>query len=326
MNNTIIRPSRRNRYAAPIGGVFIILCLVGFFTVASVCLNATKSLLDNSKAKQEYERMLLPVVIFDPVPFENPVNIDNASLLQYSIWATAMGDKRDQYEYDDNNMMVIPASDVDVAAQQLFGPDVKLEHQSFGDLENSYLYDEDIKSYHVPIITITGFATPKVEEINKVGDAIELKMGYVPPSTILDIDTNGKVGTPAPQKYMIYELHRAKSGWYLYAIKDLPGATLLTGSDAVLPTELPVNSLPQSNVVPEAAGNAQEAASGSSSGEGASDEEAADGEETGEDGSSQADGEESGEESGEGSGEEPEEGSGEDESVSSQEAASELQG
>ena len=72
MNNTIIRPSRRNRYAAPIGGVFIILCLVGFFTVASVCLNATKSLLDNSKAKQEYERMLLPVVIFDPVPFETP--------------------------------------------------------------------------------------------------------------------------------------------------------------------------------------------------------------------------------------------------------------
>ena len=34
----------------------------------------------------------------DAVPFENPVNIDNASLLQYSIWATAMGEKRDQYD------------------------------------------------------------------------------------------------------------------------------------------------------------------------------------------------------------------------------------
>jgi hypothetical protein len=314
MNNTILRPGRRNRYAAPIGGVFIILCLVGFFTVASVCLNATKSLLDNSKAKQEYEKMLLPVVIFDPVPFENPVNIDNASLLQYSIWATAMGDKRDQYEYDDNNMMVIPASDVDVAALELFGPDVKLEHQSFGDLENSYLYDEDIKSYHVPIITVTGFATPKVEEINKVGDTIELKMGYVPPSTILDIDTNGKVGTPEPQKYMIYELHRAKSGWYLYAIKDLPGTTLITGSDAVLPTELPVSSLPQSDVVPEAAGNAQEAASGSSSDGGSSSEEEA---------SSSGGEDDTGEE---GDGEEDEEGEGEQSTSSSEESAPELQG
>lgn len=296
MNNTIIRPSRRNRYAAPIGGVFTILCLVGFFTVASVCLNATKSLLDNSKAKQEYERMLLPVVIFDPVPFENPVNIDNASLLQYSIWATAMGDKRDQYEYDDNNMMVIPASDVDVAAQQLFGPDVKLEHQSFGDLENSYLYDEDIKSYHVPIITITGFATPKVEEIHKDGDVIELTMGYVPPSTILDIGADGEVGSPEPQKYMIYELHRARTGWYLYAVKDLPGATLLTGSDAMLPTELPISSLPQSDVVPEVAGNAQDAASAgqSEAEDGSSDEGASsEGEAAGEDGGEDAEGEES---------------------------------
>ena len=85
MNQSIFRSGRRNRYAAPIGGVFIILCFVGFFTVASFCLDATKDLLDNSKRKQEFETMLLPVVIFDPVPFENPVNIDNASLLQYSI-------------------------------------------------------------------------------------------------------------------------------------------------------------------------------------------------------------------------------------------------
>ena len=43
MNRAIFRAGRRNRYAAPIGGVFIILCLVGFFTVASFCLNTTKS-------------------------------------------------------------------------------------------------------------------------------------------------------------------------------------------------------------------------------------------------------------------------------------------
>ena len=211
--SSIFHSSRRNRYAAPIGGVFIILCFVGFFTVASFCLNITKGLLDNSRKKQEYETMLLPVVIFDPVPFEDPVNIDNASLLQYCIWATALGDKREQYEYDDNNMVVIPASDIDVTALRLFGPDVKLDHRSFGDLENSYLYEEDIRSYHVPIITMTGFATPKVEEINKTsGDVIELKMGYVPPSTILDLDASGNIQEPEPQKYMIYELHRGRSG------------------------------------------------------------------------------------------------------------------
>lgn len=295
MKHTIFRQGRRSRYAAPIGGVFIILCLVGFFTVAGICFNATKNLLDNSGKKKEYQRMLLPVVIFDPVPFENPVNIDNASLLRYSIWAAAMGEKRDQYEYDDNNMMIIPASDIDVAAQRLFGPDVKLEHKSFGDLQDSYLYNEEIRSYHVPIITVSGFATPKVEEINKVGDAIELKMGYVPPSTILDLNEEG-VGSPEPQKYMIYELHKARSGWYLYAIKDLPGATLLTGSDAMLPTDLPMASIPTSDVVPELAASGSEGPASSQEGPGSEGGSSAEGEGEGE----PEDGED-GEDGGEGS-------------------------
>lgn len=291
MDRPIFRSGRRNRYAAPIGGVFIILCFVGFFTVASFCLRTTKSLLDNSRKKQEYETMLLPVVIFDPVPFENPVNIDNASLLQYCIWATAMGDKRDQYEYDDNNMVIIPASDIDVTAQRLFGPDVKLDHRSFGDLENSYLYEEEIRSYHVPIITMTGFATPKVEEINKTSaDVIELKMGYVPPSTILDLDAQGNLQDPEPQKYMIYELHRARSGWYLYAVKDLPGAGLVPG-EAMPSIEGPgeeVITAPE--VVPELAGNGLVAPAADGEGE----ENPEDGNAGGEDGEAEGEGENDG--------------------------------
>ncbi len=316
MNRAIFRAGRRNRYAAPIGGGFIILCLVGFFTVASFCLNTTKSLLDNSARKKEFERMLLPVVIFDPVPFENPVNIDNASLLQYSIWSTAMGEKRSQYEYDDADMMIIPASDIDVAAQQLFGPDVKLEHRSFGDLQDSYLYDEEIRSYHVPIITITGFATPRVEEINKIsGDTVELRMGYVPPSTILNLDEDGNLGNPEPEKYMIYEMHKNRNGWYLYAIKDLPGNGQLVTSD-VMP-DLPGEEISISEVVPEMAGNAvSSSASSAPTEDGSSDEGSSS------DGESEGDGESDGEsEDGESS-----ESSDGEEDPSSEEPPPEMQG
>jgi len=320
MSKTVFHTGRRNHYAAPIGGVFIILCLVGFFTVASFCLNTTKNLLDNSARKKEYERMLLPVVIFDPVPFENPVNIENASLLQYSIWSTAMGEKRSQYEYDDAGMMIIPASDVDVAAQQLFGPDVRLEHRSFGDLQDSYLYEEEIRSYHVPIITVTGFATPRVEEINKMsGDTIELKMGYLPPSTILDLDENGNLGNPEPEKYMIYELHKNRSGWYLYAVKDLPGANQQGTGDVLPPIEVPGEEISISEVVPEMVGNAGSASS--SEGDGSSDKgSSADGEE-GEDPDGDSEDEE-----GDGGSSEGESGSSEEDGSSSEEPPPEMQG
>lgn len=314
--------SRRNRYAAPIGGVFIILCFVGFFTVAGFCLDLTRSLLDNTRKKQEYETMLLPVVIFDPVPFENPVNIDNSSLLQYCIWATAMGEKRDQYEYDDSNMVVIPASDIDVTALRLFGPDVKLDHRSFGDMENSYFYEDDIRSYHVPIITMTGFATPKVEEINKTsGDVIQLKVGYVPPSSILDLNASGQLQDPEPQKYMIYELHRSKNGWYLYAVKATQDAGDMPGGDMMPLPEIPgedVITMP--GVVPELADNAGNVPPPEGEGEEGEDpdEENPDGEDEGED----ADGGDEEDEDGEDEDNEEEDGEGDEDN----EPAPEIQG
>ena len=252
MSSNASNKSSRNRYAAPIGGVFIILCIVGFFTVVAACFNLTRSILDNSSQKQEYEEMLLPVVMFDPPPFEDPVNLRDTDLLQYSIWATVLGEKRDTYEYDDDLSLVVPSSDVDMTAYHLFGPDVTLKHDSFGDYEISYYYEEATKSYHVPVTTMTGFYIPSVEEIVKKGDVIQLKVGYIPPNNALNVDFSGKGNSePAPDKYMTYELHKGKDGYYLYAIKDVEGATFLTGSDAVLPDDLLAQSETGDAAMPE---------------------------------------------------------------------------
>lgn len=225
--------TRASRFAAPIGGVFIILCVIGLVSLISYCFSFTQGLLDNSNAKHDYENMLLPVVMFDPPPFENPTSMRQVDLLMYSVWSTALGSKRDVYEYDDNMSLVIPASDVDMAAFQLFGPEVVLSHSTFGDYEIVYLYDPTTKSYHVPVSALTGFYTPRVEEIVKKNDIIQLKVGYVPPANAMNIDLSGKgVDERKPDKYMIYELRKGKNSEYLYAIRDVEGAGYMTGSDA----------------------------------------------------------------------------------------------
>lgn len=229
MDNITISARRKNRYAAPIGGVFIILCVVGFITILVLLFNLTKNLVDNSAKKQEYERMLLPVVMFDPVPFEDPATFEELPLLQTCIWATLLGENRGGYQYDEMAMMVVPASDVDVTAQKLFGPAVALEHQSFGDYENTYLYDETTRSYHVPVDTMTGFFTPRVMSIDRQGDIISLEVGYIAPSTALEVVFGDEESEQKPVKYMIYELHKTRSGEFLYAIRDIEGATLVPG-------------------------------------------------------------------------------------------------
>lgn len=242
----------RRRYAAPIGGIFIILCLIGLMALIGACFNFTRDILNHAGRKHQYEWMLLPVVMFDPPPFEDAVNFDGLSLLQSSIWATLLGEARDKYDQDDNFMLVVPASDVDVTASNLFGPDVVLNHGSFGDFEISYVYDEDTRSYHVPVDVITPSYTPSVEKITRKGDTLWLRVGYVPPSSVMDITfTNeGITNSTTPAKYMNYELHRGRNGYYIYAVRDVEGAAFLMGSDAVLPSS-GVTGAESSSTIPD---------------------------------------------------------------------------
>ena len=152
------KTNARNRHAAPIGLVFIVLCVIGLCTVFNWCYGLTRNLADNTAQKTKYEQMLLPVVMFDPPDFTDPATCDNEFLLQSSLWACMLGERRGSYEFDEYGRMVIPAADVDAQAVSLFGQNIKLEHMTIGDMENAYQYDSDIASYHVPIIAMTAHA------------------------------------------------------------------------------------------------------------------------------------------------------------------------
>ena len=152
------KTNARNRHTAPIGLVFIVLCVIGLYTVFTWCFDLTRNLADNTAQKTRFEQMLLPVVMFDPPDFTDPASCDNEFLLQSSLWACMLRDRRGSYQFDEYDRMVIPATDVESQAVVLFGPDVKLERKTIGDMENAYQYDSEIASYHVPIIAMTAHA------------------------------------------------------------------------------------------------------------------------------------------------------------------------
>lgn len=266
-NNTRTPVRRRRRHAAPIGGLFIILAAIGAIAILVFSVNATRKFIDNSDKKRAFEQKILPVLMFDPVPFESPTDMDPLALLQSSLWSTLLGEKRGSYPYDELKMLLVPASDVDVAAAKLFGPDVKLTHQSFGNYETSYLYDEDTKTYHVPVTGQMGLYTPRVEEIDAKGDTLLLKVGYIPPDNIWTADLGDDDGETA-DKYMIYVLTRHKKNkkeYYISAIRDVEGAGLITDPNIQPPSApmpLPnISSEPEANSEasqPEASASASE--------------------------------------------------------------------
>ena len=305
MEQTTAR-SRRRRSAAPIGGLFILLAVIGLVTVLVLCVKLTVKTIDNTAHKEAFEEQILPVLIFDPVPFENPADLDNLVLLRSSLWSVLLGEKRGSFQYDETNSIRVPASDVDVAAAKLFGPDVKLEHTSFGNYELSYTYDEDANMYLVPVAGLSGVYTPRVEKITKKSsDVVELTVGYIPPDTIWTADQKEVAMTTPEQeklaaqseggvkadKYMIYEMTKLKNGgYYISAIRDVEGAGLNAGISVAQPESSQPVSAPAGDASSQEGqedGSSQEASGedGSSDQEdesqedGSSDEESAAGEE-----------------------------------------------
>lgn len=54
---------RKNKYAAPVGTLFLLLMLIGLISVAVFCVNFTRAMLDNSGEKEEFGRIIAPVPI-----------------------------------------------------------------------------------------------------------------------------------------------------------------------------------------------------------------------------------------------------------------------
>ena len=221
--DTMSKKARRRKYSAamPIGGVFVLLAVIGLITVIVFGVRATENLIDNSKQKEEFERIILPVLMFDPVPFEDPNEMGNLPLLRASIWSAIL-DNSEKYLVGDGNMVSVPQSDVDVACAKLFGSSVTLQHQGFEDYLSMYSYDESTKTYYVPV-DVTALYTPQVEEITRNGDTFELLVGYVAPTNQWIQSLSGDTTEPSPSKYMIYELERVDDNYQLVGIKDPPG-------------------------------------------------------------------------------------------------------
>ena len=113
------------------------------YTHLTFGVRATENLIDNSKQKKEFENIILPVLMFDPVPFDDPNEMGDLALLRSSIWASII-ENNQKYSISDGNMVAVPQSDVDVACAKLFGPQVTLKHQAFEDYLSIDVYKRQV--------------------------------------------------------------------------------------------------------------------------------------------------------------------------------------
>ncbi|MCL2856235.1 MAG: hypothetical protein FWE19_00725 [Oscillospiraceae bacterium] len=214
--------NKRRRYAAPIGGAFILLAFVGLVAVVLTSLNLTDRLLGNEADKERIEDVIRPLLMWDPPPFEDPADISPALMLHASMWS-ALG--YTSYPFNENQEMEVPASDLDVAATRLFGPGVTLQHRTFGEYEQSYYFDRVRQVYHVAATAQLFRHSPRVISIERgEGAYYDVLVGYLPPQGAFTANLQGARGIPEPEKYMIYVMRRTGDSFQIVALRDTPAA------------------------------------------------------------------------------------------------------
>ncbi len=156
------------------------------------------------------------LVALDPVPFDSMEEANQNTLLNALIWSciSAITD----YEHDEMGAMYLPTADIDTAAAELYGPDVKFTYETFEDRGLTYEYVDEKQAYLLPVTSAVTDYFPQGGEIHREGDTMRVTVGY------LSQFSSGTDFSPdmqyAPVKYQDYLFRRDGDNTYLYAVTE----------------------------------------------------------------------------------------------------------
>ena len=212
---------RRRRRRQLLGGVLCVLIVFGVASVISAVGRVVGSLFDDSEERAAYEKLLAPLVMLDPVPFDSLETADQNLLLQAAIWEAIYNEDisdETKYERDESGALIMPAVDVDKNGALLFGPNYVLEHHTFDADGMQFVYDEERRGYIIPITGTTSAYTPKVTKIKTTVKEKRVTVGYVAPPTGFTLDGALSTEQSEPAFYYDYIFTRQGDGYYLTAI------------------------------------------------------------------------------------------------------------
>lgn len=242
-----------HRWAFPLGLLITVLAVVGLVTVVLAGVNAAKQAIDKSKNIEEYNKMLTPVVMNDPDPFDDITKANQSQLIDISVWSILKSDlSPDRYEYGDGGMM-IPEADVTAEFQALFGTEIAPAHGTVNGYGYEFTYDAAKQIYTIPLTGIVPTYTPSVVDAQKRSGSIVLTVGYLAGDQWAQ-SSNGNMVAPEPDKYMRVTLREKDGAYYISALQatSAPETASTTAPASTAPAvsetaaaEIPTETVPE---------------------------------------------------------------------------------
>lgn len=212
------KKKRAHPWAFWLGLVIAVLTVIGLVTVIMAGVDTVKKVTIKAKNIDEYNKMLVPVVMNDPDMFDDVSKADMGQLLDISIWSILRGDlSPDKYSYVENNM-IIPEDDVTAEYTKLFGTEVPPVHATVSGYGYEFSYNAAEKTYSIPLTGIEPTYTPRVTDVEKKSNTIVLTVAYIAGNGWAQ-DAQGNMIAPEPDKYVRVILRETDGNYYISALQ-----------------------------------------------------------------------------------------------------------
>jgi hypothetical protein len=249
------KKKRAHPWAFPLGLAITVLSIIGLITVILAGIGTVNYISYKAKNIDEYNKMLIPVVMNDPDMFDDITKADMNQLLDISIWSILKsGLSPDDYEYVEGNM-IIPEDDVTAEYTKLFGTELAPVHATVTGYGYDFVYNSAEKYYVIPLTGIEPTYTPSVTDVDKKSNTVVLTVAYLASDGWAQ-NSEGEMVAPEPDKFVKITL-REKDGNQFISSMQMTSTPEVATTQAVVTTTEPET---EAESATEEASSAEEAA------------------------------------------------------------------
>jgi hypothetical protein len=207
-----------------LGFFVLIMSLVGIFSTYNFISQKITDFADNTVQKNEFAEFIYPIVICDPPPFDKTIKMRNETIISAAIWDIILYEDKSIYPGEFDNI-IIPEMVIEAHALKLFGDGLAITHQSIVGTDVQFYYDENLRSYRIPVSPRYFTYSPLIESITKVGERYTLRVGYLSPTPSWYKNTE----EPIPEKYVEYVVSKRGDTMHLVAISQITDSAVDAG-------------------------------------------------------------------------------------------------
>lgn len=170
----------KRRILAVCGVIFTLLAAVGLASSIRFGINHFRSFTQGETKKDGFTDIIYPAVIMDISSFAQPEELPSDQIITAAIWSLVMSDD-DMAKYERTfDVISVPAVDVEAYAAKLFGDKLPaFEHGTVGTGDLKFYYNEETKSYNVPVQPISFTYEPDVKSVAKNGSEYVVTVDYI---------------------------------------------------------------------------------------------------------------------------------------------------